>query len=75
MAYDTQTHYAKKHYALTSSAPIAGIEPSRKHLAVYAGQLAFKSGLRRLRRHPETVLRRLEQNDGAAGKHQVNRNA
>ena len=56
---------------LPSRAP----EPGREHLAVLTRQLAFKPGLRNLRRHRRRRLRRLAKTHRPAGNHNLHRNA
>ena len=52
---------ARQHYSRSIAAKVTRVEPSRKYLAVHARQLALKPGFQILRRHPRSLLFRLEQ--------------
>jgi len=51
MGYDRKARYAEEHHADPVAVAGAGVEPSRKRLAVFAPELALKPRVRKLRRH------------------------
>ena len=57
MGRNQQARDADKHHANPVAVAGTRAEPSREHLAIYAGQLALEAGLRKLRRD----LRSLDQ--------------
>src|SRR5208337_970678 len=52
---------SRQHHAHPIAAKVTRVEPGRKYLAVHARQLALEPGLQILRRHPRSLLFRLEQ--------------
>jgi hypothetical protein len=56
------------------AARVTRVEPSRKYLAVHARQLALEPGFQILRRHPQSLLLRLEQAHRYALENYVHRN-
>ena len=60
-AYPEEAAGARQHYPYSIAAKITRVEPSRKYLAVHARQLALEPDFQILRRHPRSLLFRLEQ--------------
>ena len=60
MARRQRPQGSQKHLAPAAAAACARAQPSRKHLAVHAGELAVKPYLQILRRHRRPLLLRLE---------------
>jgi len=52
---------SRQHHANPIAAKVTRVEPGRKYLVVHARQLALEPGLQILRRHPRSLLLRLEQ--------------
>ena len=50
----------RQHYPRSIVAKVTRVEPSRKYLAVHPRQLALEPGFQILRRHPRSLLLRLE---------------
>ena len=71
-------HVSKKlpvqHYPRSIAAKVTRLEPSRKYLAVHTRQLALEPGFQILRRHPRSLLPRLEQAYQHALENYVHRN-
>src|ERR1700732_1681948 len=65
----------KQHHALSVAAEIARAQPRRKHLPIYARQLALKPHLQILRRHFGPLLFCLEQTYRHALENNVHRHA
>ena len=64
----------RQHHPAAAPAASPGTQPGRECLAVLARQLALKPRLRRLRRHPRSLLRGLEQTLRSAPAHRLYRN-
>ena len=60
MARRQRPQGSQKHHAPVAAAACARAQPSRKYLAVHAGELAVKPHLQILRRHRRPLLLRLE---------------
>ena len=73
MAHHGQTQNAEEPDHHSAAIALAGTEPGGEHLAVHARQLAFKPRLRKLRCHPGSWLRRMEQADRPTRNHHLNR--
>src|ERR1700730_6699170 len=65
----------KQHHALAVAAEITRAQPRRKHLPIYARQLALKPHLQILRRHFGPLLFCLEQTHRHALENNVHRHA
>ena len=65
---------ARQHYPRSIAAKVTRVEPGRKHLAVYARQLALELDFQILRRYPRSLLLRLEQAHRYALGNYVHRN-
>src|SRR5690349_15981676 len=70
-----ETCGARQHHP--HAAPVQGtrVEPGGEHLAVHAGELDLEPDLRRLQRHPRSLLRGVEQAHRSALAHYVYRPA
>src|ERR1700704_3788464 len=61
MACLEEAFHPRQHHALAVAAEIARAQSGREHLAIHARQLALEPRVQILRRHPRTLLLRLEQ--------------
>src|ERR1700719_2176017 len=61
MACLEESFHPRQHHALAVAAEIARAQSGREHLAIHARQLALEPRLQILRRHPRSLLLRLEQ--------------
>src|SRR5277367_209707 len=75
LARHREAESARKHDAGSVAVQIARTQSRRKHLAVYARQLALEPDLQKLRRHRRSLLFQLEQARRTALAHYINRNA
>ena len=75
MACFDEAARTKQHHALAVAAEITRAQPRRKHLAIYARQLALKPHLQILRRHFGPLLFCLEQTHRHALENNVHRHA
>src|ERR1700730_5152794 len=60
MACLEESFHPRQHHALAVAAEIARAQSGREHLAIHARQLALEPRLQILRRHPRSLLLRLE---------------
>ena len=74
MACFQEAASARQHYSRSIAAKVTRVEPGRKYLVVHARQLALEPGLQILRRHPRSLLLRLEQAHRYALEDNVHRN-
>jgi transposase len=73
MAPVAETHRSPKHHNHRPAAEMPRTQPGRKHLGVYARQLALKPSLQILRRSRRPLLPGLEQADRQSLAHHVHR--